>query len=351
MHIKLNAKDQQELNNILEQRNTNIAIADMMNIFFNETNYINEVNSVDDYLGKIKAFFDIVDETDSKILDDAIEYYLKELDIKDLTNNPYYKDIKIKNENSEKYKLSYESYKPYQAFPYDDIEVDSSNYFLEKSKIGYYKENVKFPVIKTKEGTIWMAITPNEINTSLFLNNLKGNVCIFGLGLGYYAYMCSINKDVSQITIIEKDKEIIELFKREILPQFENKNKINILNCDAIDYIKIKHNSYNYALVDLWHDGNDGLPLYKEFKTYEDNFEGCKFYYWLEESIIAILRRCVIVIIEESLLNYNDDNYLEESNEIDKIINDLYFKTKNLNITNFQQIKNLLSKENLIKLL
>ena len=82
-----------------------------------------------------------------------------------------------------------------------------------------------------------MLITPNEINTMQpVIDNVSGNVVTFGLGLGYFAYMCSIKNNVNGITIVEKDKNVIELFEKYILPQFEYKDKIKIVNSDAFDF-------------------------------------------------------------------------------------------------------------------
>ena len=61
-------------------------------------------------------------------------------------------------------------------------------------------------------------------------------------------------------------------------------------------------------------------------------------------------RRCLLTVIEESLLGYSDKNYQVVENDYDKIINDLYFKTKNMTFTSFEKIKEILQDNSLLNL-
>ena len=61
-------------------------------------------------------------------------------------------------------------------------------------------------------------------------------------------------------------------------------------------------------------------------------------------------RRCLLTVIEESLLGYSDKNYQVVENDYDKIINDLYFKTKNMSFTSFKKIKEILQDNSLLNL-
>ena len=77
----------------------------------------------------------------------------------------------------------------------------------------------------------------------------------------------------------------------------------------------------------------------------------CETGYWIEESLIAMYRRCLLTVIEESLAHYSDDDYRRSKNAIDKVINSIYFKTKNLRLNSYDEINRLLSKENILKLI
>ena len=114
------------------------------------------------------------------------------------------------------------------------------------------------------------------------ISEATGNVLTYGLGLGYYAYMVSMKDNVESVTIVEKDKGIIDLFTRYILPQFKNKSKIKIINDDAFNYFK-KDIYYDYVFVDIWHDPSDGIDLYLKFKNLEK--DNIKYSYWIEDTL------------------------------------------------------------------
>lgn len=202
-----------------------------------------------------------------------------ELDKNKYEDNLYYKNISFKNIKSNKWSFRYESYKPYEAFVFNDLRKNNDKLY---PCIGYFKEEYKYPAV-LENNREWMLITPNEIETmEKPINEATGNVLTYGLGLGYYAYMVSMKEDVKTVTIVEKDKEIIELFNKYILPQFRFKDKIRIINMDAFEYFK-KNIYYDFVFVDIWHDPSDGIDLYLKFKNLEK--KNIKYSYWIEDTI------------------------------------------------------------------
>ena len=95
------------------------------------------------------------------------------------------------------------------------------------------------------------------------------------------------------------------------------------------------------------HNPNDGLPLYIKLKKLETK----QSYYWLEESIIALLRRYMITLIEEQLKGYKEKEYINITNDDDAIVSMLYYATKEKKITTFEEINNLLTNESLLSLI
>jgi hypothetical protein len=192
-----------------------------------------------------------------------------------------------------------------------------------------------------------MLITPHEINTMKeAVEKAHGKVITFGLGLGYYAYMCSIKENVESVTIIEKDKKTIELFKEFILPQFKNKEKIIIINDDAIKYCENKID-YDYGFVDIYKDEQDGLVLY--IKMYQNLVkQDFKVDYWIEEGMLIILRRALITLLYETTHNlYNECN----DTFFDELISKFNEATKNLSIENKKDIDLFLSIDNIKSLI
>ena len=292
-----------------------------------------------DLLDTTIKFFEINPETLNYFKPFNMKANFNKLDINEFINNPYNKNIKLDNIIDGEYKFELLSYEPYEGFLYKDISNLSNH--IEQTSIGYFDEEYKYIALSTNDD-IWMLITPHEINTMKdAVNKAYGNVITFGLGLGYFAYMCSIKDNVESVTIIEKDKNIIELFNKHILPQFKHKDKIIIIESDAIEYLKRKSFDYDYAFVDLWRDIDDGLPLYVLTNKLALRHPKTTFDYWIEDSMIAVLKRCLINIIYNNIYNEEifDDNYYYY------LLNKFNDALKDYKIDTVSDINKLLSKE------
>ncbi len=231
------------------------------------------------------------DEEIIKILEkDFFRKSIKKLNVEDYKSDPYYNNIKIPTKKLKSWSLGYQSYKPYEGFIYKDITVEKD--YLEVPQIGFFSETFSFPTV-FENGVEWMAIKPNEIETMKpHIQKMVGDVCVFGLGMGYFAYMASQRELVSSVTIVERDENVIKLFEENILPQFPNKHKITIVKSDAFEFVIKNKNSekFSHAFVDLWHDAGDGLPLYVRMKMLECEFPKTRFSYWIEDSILSLAR-------------------------------------------------------------
>lgn len=216
---------------------------------------------------------------ESKEINHELNSIIQELNIKDYLNNSYYKNIKLDNIKDNKWSYEIKKYKPYELFVYNDLENINGKLY---PKIGFFTKEYYYPAI-LENNREWMLITPNEIETmKIPIEEAYGNVLTYGLGLGYYQYMISSKKNVTKITIIEKDEKAIKLFKKYILPQFKYKDKIRIINIDAFEY---KYDEeYNYVFVDIWHDPSDGVELYKKMKKLEQ--PNIKYAYWIEKTLL-----------------------------------------------------------------
>lgn len=215
--------------------------------------------------------------------------------------NPYVKLFKNINIQEKGYSLTTLSYEPYQLFPLDDLQVEDKNNFKENTPIGFFDNRYEYLAL-LQNNRIWMSLNPNEINTmEPHIKLATGDVLVLGLGLGYFAFMCAIKSECKSITIIEKDQEIISLFDKHLLKHFINKEKITIIKSDAIEYIRLHHN-YDYIFADLWHDPVDGANLYYSLLLQEKE-HALNISYWIEKSLLAMVRRISLTIIDALLLN------------------------------------------------
>lgn len=344
----------EKIQSIITINQKNIWAADLFNEACNYTDFFDEskiqslVNQgVNEQEAMIDSFYDVFsldrdDQETKEVLDEYCVKRLKCLKADKYKNNEYVKDVKGVGKYNN-YSLRMIKYEPYQTFPYDEISV--SDIYQEFSNIGYFKE--PFSYLALCEGqNIWMSLNPNEIETMApFIAKGKGNVLVLGLGMGYVPFMMSLKNDVKHITIIEKDQNIINLFNKVLFPSFPYKNKITIIHDDAINYCA-SNKKYDYIFADLWHSPEDGLDLFIKLKRIDMGID-C----WLETSLIALLRRCMITLFEETLEGLDDNAYKHARNTTDKVINKYYQLTKNLVIHNEDELNNLLKAETLINLI
>lgn len=345
MRLALTKIHKEDIETLLLEKEMNIAAAQGLfdYCFYTRDNPVNK-NSVLDYLE-----LNLSDKEDKYFYESRILPSIRKIDANDYKDNYYRNHIKPKEYKDKKYQLTYLKMNPYQCFPYEDILIDDN--FVEVSQIGYFDESFLYLAV-LKDDVVWMSTDPNEINTmSSSIKKAKGNVLAFGLGLGYFPIMCASKKEVTSVTVVEKDPEIIKIFKKHILPLFEYKEKITIIEGDAFEYAKKDlDKNYDYLFIDIWHNPEDGLPMYLKFKKI---LKGKKILtdYWLEKSILAMYRRCLLTVIEESLMGFTDKNYQKVENEYDSIINELYFKIKDKVFTSLKEIKEILQDNSLLKLI
>lgn len=210
---------------------------------------------------------------------------IKLLDIKKYQDNAYYKNILITNIKEKNWCFVEKTYKSYQAFVYNDLKQLVDGRIIPQ--IGFFETTYNYPSIE-ENSREWMLITPNEIETmDKPINASKGNVLTLGLGLGYYAYMASLKSEVKSITIIENNQEVINLFKKYILPQFKYKAKIKVVCDDAFNYLINTKENYDFVFADIWHDPSDGIDLYLKLKNLEK--DNVIYYYWIEDTIKCYL--------------------------------------------------------------
>lgn len=213
-----------------------------------------------------------------------LEYMVNIEDPTEYQNNPYYRDIIFKPTHINSWEIKYSSYEPYELFVRDDFKYINGKVLPQ---VGFFTSTFRFPAIY-ENNILWMSVTPNEINTMKEpIEKSFGRVLTFGLGLGYFSYMSALKESVTNVTIVEKDKNVIDLFNKHILPKFKNKEKITIINMDAYEFLnkKMSDNDYDFVFVDIYHDAGDGLEVYKKISTYEKKFKKVTFFYWIKKTI------------------------------------------------------------------
>lgn len=155
--------------------------------------------------------------------------------------------------------------------------------YLEEGSIGDFKlekfvikpDNIRaitrgmFPgeyISLKEENTLLMSDTPMEKRTNQhFIDNAHGDVLIAGLGIGLIILPIQDKEVVKTITVVEKNKEVIELVGKQ-LPLNE---KVRIINKDI--YKWTPEYRYDTIYLDIWDFINSDvyeeemLPLKKKY--------------------------------------------------------------------------------------
>lgn len=341
MKLLLNKEDLNKLKRLLEIKELNIA----------SSNALFEFSFSKYKPSEILTFLDL----DLSNAEDLFFYekYFKdtfvELDKNKYINNPFAKLFITTYIKSGPYNLTHLKIKAFQTLPYDDIIVGEE--YLEKSQIGYFKEDFSYFAI-TKNDVVWMSTDPNEIETmEPYINKVHGSLLVFGLGLGYFPYMSYLKGNIKDITIIENDQNVIDIFNKYLKDKLDIKIPMKIVRDDAFRFIKNNDlNRFDSIFVDIWHSPEDGLPLYIRFKSLLKAYKQ-DIYYWLGKSLIAMFRRCLLTLFEENLAGFNDVDYQKSENEYDDIINKLYFFLKDKVFNSYEEIREFLSDDNLKKVI
>ena len=290
-------------------------------------------------------FYNILLKGEEEVSESTLPYPIDKLSPKDYSENPYFINVRPKAKKDGSFRLDYLKKPSHIGFVYDEM-IAKGRYFEEVTPFGYFEKPFEFLALLEKE-RIWMSITPHEINTMKEpIKKAKGKVITLGLGLGYFAYMVHLKEDVSKVTVIEKDKKVIALFKENILPFFPFKEKIEIIEGDAVDYME-DASPFDYLFADLWHFAIDGLHLYLKLNKFEKRYPSSVFDYWIEPSMLILIRKALIILVEEEIHHTSDDDYKDAATISDEVVNALHFLLKEKEIKSIDDLLELLKEENL----
>ncbi len=230
--------------------------------------------------------FDTEREEDRKIWESYAPFMIHHLDESDFISDAYYQTVRI-NEGKTvgEWELREDSLAPFSLFVCDDPMTLPDGRIIPQ--IGFFDKEFKFLSV-LQNGREWMTMMPNEIVTQrLPIKKARGKVLTYGLGLGYFAFMCARKEEVESVTVVERDESVISLFNELILPSFANPEKVEIVCADAFDFAENEapKRDYDYIFADIWHDPSDGVELYKRFKEYEYLCPNSEFDYWIEKTL------------------------------------------------------------------
>ena len=251
---------------------------------------------VDNFGLSVKESFDLLfcaalgldteNEFDRQLWELYSPHMIHHLDEKAFLEDAYYKAVRI-NEGKTlgEWELREDKLAPFAAFVCDDPLTLPDGRVIPQ--IGFFDTEFSFLSV-LQNGREWMTMMPNEIVTQkLPIQEARGRIATYGLGLGYFAFMTAMKDEVTSVTIVERDESVITLFKELLLPSFVNKEKIEIVKYDAFEFAEKEapKRKFEYIFADIWHDPSDGVDCYKRFKELEHLCPNTKFGYWIEKTL------------------------------------------------------------------
>lgn len=145
-----------------------------------------------------------------------------------------------------------------------------------RGNIGLTREHMIDP-LKTytrlieKGSGIWMSDTPMETETNKeFLRKANGDVLIFGLGIGLIIFPLLNDPNVTSITVVELEQELIDL-TGSVIKKAKGGDKVTIIKGDAYAHGFPKAKKFDTIYFDIWQDISsdnyaESVTLHKRYR-------------------------------------------------------------------------------------
>lgn len=237
------------------------------------------------------------------------------LDERILTDNPYFRNISFDKVDFPTVKYSKDVI-PKRTLMNTDFNRQLGKYLFHYHPVGYFNIDLAMPSLK--EGNItWMSPAPSEIiSMAEGIEKGSGKCLTMGLGIGFLPYMWLLKDEVESVTVIEHNKDVIDLFNRVIRPQFNTGKNLEIIHGDAFEYFNEEYlRGFDYAYIDFWESNEDGLDDY--IRLMEKNVDLPHVDYWIEGSILSLVKQIVALYlitlyqgrsITDFIASLDDDN-------------------------------------------
>lgn len=279
-----------------------------------------------------------------------IPYECLKYDSKILTENPYYKNIKLENVSTDTVWYEKATIKK-RTLMNMNFSQSMGKYLFHYHPIVYFETDIDLPVLK-EYGKVWMSPAVSEIESMRDgIEKGHGKCMTMGLGIGVLPYLWLLKDEVESVTIVEFNKDVIKLFEKYIRPQYKTEKKVKIIHGDAFDYFNEEFlNQFDYVYVDFWESTEDGLEYYT--KLMEKNINLPHVDFWIEELILYNLKH---IIAPYLFTLYEDKGVINFISSLDddskKLAKKLYkyFKARNDVISTENQLLNIIHGKDVLR--
>lgn len=150
------------------------------------------------------------------------------------------------------------------------------------------------PVLKRGD-EVWMSLAPLEVESAAIgIAAAQGHVAIFGLGMGWVAAECALTPQVTDVTVVERDADVIELHRAlDLFGRLPDGcgTKVRIVQGDAMEWVPDR--PVDLLMPDIW------LPLVSEqdrtieVRRMQANVGAAEVYFWGQE--LELARQCALI--------------------------------------------------------
>lgn len=246
--------------------------------------------------------------------------------------------IPFKRKTYGKYSLEMEKIHEGQLCHTGPYKMDK---FLSYDSLGYMDQDTRFPCI-IKGDTIWFGSSPDIINiTEPIVEQVSGHVLSLGLGIGYFEFMASLKDEVEKITVVEKDTDLIEIFKENVLPYIKKPERIDIVQADPYAYMNRLKEFPDCCVVDIEMEPDSNVDCYLIMKDHEKRMPETKFLYFNEETILSDLIMYVVKEVMTGTLGYVVDMGTPKEERITSKIGRIYADTLIFRPSDLEKVVNI----------
>ena len=166
------------------------------------------------------------------------------------------------------------------------------NNYIDDKVLNFYnysdnleKERIVFLLNKSNE-CIMSSNLFERLTNQNFINSAKGDVIIFGLGLGLILFPLLEDEEINSITVIDNSIDIINTIG-PIIKNYDVNDKLTIINGDVFTYYQqLNDAKFDVAYFDYWNIVDS--TIYNDMKIlkelYKNNIkETGQIMYWCED--------------------------------------------------------------------
>lgn len=261
-------------------------------------------------------------------------------------NNPYNKNIKMKPSTIENVSIIPEDYKKGQIFTCKSNDLLMNG--LLTYPLGAMKEDVQISAIQIDED-IYSTSPSKILNFEPVVQNAKGKVLLFGLENAYLPYMWSLKEEVSEILVIEENKDLIDYYHVSLEDQVNLHNKITVVNKKALDVLNNRPflKEFDYIFVNLWFEETKGLPIYLNFKERQRDLP---IEYWNENTFYCRAKVLLLCHLANEREIFSFDIFAPFKQKINKLLKELQPQLKKMHSAD-EVIEFLFNEDNITRLL